>query len=160
MRGSPTPSPRPASKARRVVVLTFVALALIAVGGSAACGTAPIGVEACQRIERVRCECAPACQIDLRRLLHSGSSSTSDVASCTRYYEDQCLHGLVTTKEPSPQSVDACVAAIAPINGTCDCTVVKTPEVHPSCQFLVPPVTATTTDASTDADADADADAD
>jgi hypothetical protein len=147
MRGFLLPAPRPASAMRRAAVLALVAVALGAVAASAACGTEPIGVEACQKIERVRCESAPACDIDLERPLHSGDTPVSDVAACIRYYDDQCLHGLVITKEPSPQSVDACVNAII----TGDCSVVKKPESHPACEFLVPPTPAATTDAASDA---------
>lgn len=132
---------------RRFVVVAIVMFALAAIGGSAACGTEPVGVEACQKIERVRCESAPACKIDLRRPVHSGSTPVNDVASCIRYYEDQCLHGLAITKEPSPQVVDACVNAIV----TGDCSVVKTPESHPDCQFLVPPTAAPASDAASEA---------
>ncbi|MDF2692962.1 MAG: hypothetical protein K0S65_1345, partial [Labilithrix sp.] len=136
------------STSRRATVLGLLALAVV--GASAACGTEPVGVEACKKIERVRCESAPACDINPDRPLHSGDTPENDVAACIRYYDDQCLHGLVIAKEPSPQSVDACVDAII----TGDCSVVKTPESHPACTFLIPPTApAATTDAGSDADA-------
>jgi hypothetical protein len=119
-------------------------LALVAIGTSAACGTEAVGVDACRRIEKVRCESAQACGIDLERPVHEGDSPEKNVAACIRYYDDQCLHGLVTPKEPGPQAVDACVDAI--ING--DCTVVKSPESHPSCRFLVPPTPPPAADAA------------
>lgn len=147
MRGSPTPSPRGASRAQRVAIFGIFALAFAAASATA-CGTEPVGVEACQKIERVRCESAPACGIDLHRPLHTGDKPENDVAACIRYYDAQCLHGLVITKEPGPQAVDACVDAI--IAG--DCSVVKTPESHEACAFLIPPEPAQTpADTATDA---------
>lgn len=117
-----------------------------------ACGTDPVGVDACQRIEKVRCESAQACGIDLGRPRHEGESAEDHVVACIRYYDDQCQHGLVTSQEPAPQAVDLCVNAI--ING--DCTVVQTPQAHPDCAFLIPPAAAPApvVDASADAPAD------
>lgn len=126
-----------------------MALALGAMAGLVAlvaCGTNPVGVDACVKIEHARCESAPACGIELDRPLHSGSKPENAVAACERFYDDQCLHGLVVTTEPSPQAVDACVNAI----NTSDCSVVSKPELHPACSFLVPP-TAAPADAGTDA---------
>jgi hypothetical protein len=155
MRGMPLP--RSAGTAQRAVVLAAIVLVALGAGGSSvACGTEAIGVDACQKIERVRCESAPACGIDLGRPLHSGNTPEKDVAACIRYYDDQCLHGLVITKEPSPQSVDACVNAII----TGDCAVVKTPESVPACEFLVPPAAPVPTAAPADAASDAPVDAD
>ncbi len=158
MRGSPTPSPRPASTRQRVAVGIAVLGLAFGVASSAACGTEPVGVDACKKIERVRCESAQACAIDLGHPLHSGTSEESNVAACIRYYDDQCLHGLVVTKEPSPQDVDACVDAI--IAG--DCSVVKAPETHEACKFLVPPTAppaaSDASDATTEAQADASSD--
>lgn len=132
--------PRPSiawqcASSRRAGVLAGVAFALVAIGASAACGTEVVGVEACQRVERVRCESAQACGIDLGRPTHEGNTPEKNVAACIRYYDDQCLHGIVAPKEPGPQAVDACVNAI--IQG--DCSVVRSPESHPDCRFLVPP---------------------
>ena len=53
MRGSPSPSPRGASRAQRVAILGILALVLAAASGGAACGTEPVGVEACKKIERI-----------------------------------------------------------------------------------------------------------
>lgn len=140
----------PVPTARLVVLIA--ALAIAAVGSSVGCGTDPVGVDACRKIERARCESAIGCGIDLRRPLHSGDEPVNDTAACIRFYDDQCLHGLVTSKEPSPQSVDACVNAII----TGDCSVVKEPESSPACSFLVPPAApAPAPDAGTDAQIDA-----
>ncbi|HVJ88676.1 MAG TPA: hypothetical protein VM580_02665 [Labilithrix sp.] len=143
MRGHSSRSPRPASTAKRALVLAFVALALGAGAGSTACGPEPIGVEACRKIERVRCESAPGCGIEIR-LPHAGDTAESDVAACIRYYDDQCLHGLVIEKDPAPQDVDACVNAII----TGDCSVVRSPETHTACAFLNPPPPAPAPDAA------------
>ncbi len=117
--------------------LGAVGLLLVAITASVACGTEPVGVEACRRIEKTRCESAQACGIDLGYPAHEGDTPERNVAACIRYYDDQCMHGLVVTKEPAPEDVDRCVDAI--IQG--DCTVVKAPESHPSCAFLNPPAT-------------------
>jgi len=139
-----------------VAVLGVLVLAFGILAGSVACGTEPVGVDACRRIERVRCESAPACGIDLRAPLHSGDKPENDVAACIRYYDDQCLHGLAVSKEPSARDVDACVNAII----TGDCSVVKAPETDEACKFLAPPppAPAPATDAS-DAASEAEADA-
>lgn len=139
-------SPRPRA---RVVFLT-AAVVLGGIASVVACGTDPVGVEACQKIEKVRCESAPACNISLERPRHIGDSPSNDVAACIRYYDDQCLHGIVAQKEPAPQDVDACVNAI--INGSC--AVVERPETAPECALLVPPTSAPP-DAAAEAEAPA-----
>ena len=102
-----------------------------------ACGTDPVGVDACRRIETVRCESAPACGIDLSRPVHNTGSdeAKSAVAACIRYYDDACLHGIEPSEDPGSVKTQACVDAI--ITGSCD--IVKTPENHPDCAWLVPP---------------------
>jgi hypothetical protein len=112
-----------------------------------ACGTDPVGVESCRKIEHARCENAPACGIDLSRPVHRGDSPEKDVTACIRYYDDACLHGLAIPNDPGSIAVDACVDAIN--NG--DCSVVKKPESHPACGFLAPqppPAPAPAVDAS------------
>jgi hypothetical protein len=120
---------------RRSLAAIAATIALLAIASAVACGTEPVGVEACQKVERVRCESAAACGIDLSRPTHSGDTPEKDVGACIRYYDDQCLHGIVSSNEPAPQAVDACVDAI--IAGTCE--VVKQPETHPACAWLIPP---------------------
>lgn len=129
---------------RRKTTLALVVVALVGLAGTVACGTEAVGVEACRRIEKVRCESAAACGINLGRPVHVGEGPKADVAACIRYYDDQCLHGLAVGKEPGAQAVDACVDAI--IEG--DCSVVKAPETAPACHFLQPP-----TDQPTETDA-------
>lgn len=113
----------------------LVAAAAVAGMVGLACGTDPVGVETCRRIEQVRCESAPACGIDLGRPVHRGDDPKSAVAACIRYYDDACLHGLAAPEDPGSVKTQACVDAIA--NG--DCEIVKAPEKHPDCAFLVPP---------------------
>lgn len=130
----------------RTVLVALAAAAFgVAILTTPACGTDPVGVESCQKIEKVRCESAPACNIDLTRPVHNGDDAKSDVAACIRYYDDQCLHGLALAKDPGPQIVDGCVNAI--ING--DCGIVKAPETYPACSFLAPNIA----DASLEAEA-------
>lgn len=120
--------------------------ALIAL--AAACGTDPVGVDSCRKIEHARCENAPACGIALTNPVHRGDTPEKDVAACIRFYDDACLHGLAAPSDPGSVEVDACVDAIN--NG--DCAVVKKPETHPSCAFLTPPAAPAPTpvDAATD----------
>lgn len=131
---------------RALVALVALASAGIVV---LACGTEAVGVDACKRIEHVRCESAAACGIDLGTPVHRGDSPASDVNACKRFYDDACLHGLATTKEPGNVVVQSCIDAI--ITGTCD--VVREPESDPACAFLIPPVVVppVATDASVDA---------
>ncbi len=139
------------TQARAVAVVA----AIVAVLGSAlACGTEAKGVDACKRIERVRCESAAACGIDLTRPVHRGTSPSDDVGACIRYYDDACLHGLASNIEPGSVAVDECVRVIE--TGSCD--VVRAPETAKECSFLIPapePVVVPATDAgATDASAD------
>jgi hypothetical protein len=132
-----------------------VAVTLLGVAGAMACGTEPVGVESCRKIEGARCENARSCGIDLSKPVHRGDSPSDDVGACKRYYEDACLHGLAAPEDPGAVAVQACVDAI---NNTSDCEVVKAPEKSPACAFLVPPAppvaavadAATATDATTD----------
>lgn len=100
-----------------------------------ACGTDPVGVESCRKIERARCENAPGCGIDLSHPVHRGDTPELSVAACNQFYDDACLHGLAAPSDPGNVAVDACIAAI----NTGDCSVVKNPETHPACSFLQPP---------------------
>jgi len=115
-----------------------VALVALALAGALACGTDPIGVDSCRKIEGARCENAFSCGIDLSKPVHRGDSPSADVGACKRYYEDACLHGLSIAADPGAVVVQGCVDAI---NTTTDCEVVKAPEKDPRCAFLVPPNT-------------------
>jgi hypothetical protein len=147
--------PRRLGTGNRIAAFAGVGLVWLLI--SAACSTAPVGVDACKRIEQVRCESAQACGISLATPVHNGDSPEENVAACIRYYDDVCLHGIAAPTEPATQAVDACVSAI--INGSCD--VVRTPESSPACAFLIPPqpavvdAAADATDATTAAIVDA-----
>ena len=133
------------------------AVALVATSALAtalACGTDPVGVESCRKIESARCENAPSCGIDLSKPVHRGDTPALSVAACKRYYEDECLHGLSAPVDPGSVAVQACVDAL---NSTTDCDIIKAPEKTPACAFLVPPaapvaapVDAATVDAAKD----------
>jgi hypothetical protein len=112
-----------------------VAVSVTATALVLACGTDPVGVDSCRKIEHARCENAPACGIDLSTPAHRGDTPELAVAACNRFYDDACLHGLVTSSDPGSVAVQACVDAI----NTADCAVVKNPEIHPACAFLNPP---------------------
>jgi hypothetical protein len=116
----------------RLLVLAIPAIAVI---GSFACGTDPVAVDSCRKIETARCENAPACGLSLDAPVHKGSSPAEAVAACVRYYDTACLHGFSASSDPGGPAVQACVDAI---NNGGDCNVVKQPELHPSCSFLIP----------------------
>ena len=132
---------------RHIVGATFAVVITAAVGLTPACGTDPVGVESCQKIEKVRCESAAACGISLARPEHPGDSPKEDVSACIRYYDEQCLHGLALKKDPGAPVVDKCVEAI--ING--DCSIVKEPHTHADCAFLAPELFDAGADAASDA---------
>ncbi len=124
----------------RAVVAAVVTLGLMS---AFACGTDPVGIESCRKIEDARCENAKSCGIDISgNPVHRRDGTTpdlqaqEDVGACKRYYEDACLHGLVTTSDPGAVQAQACVDAI---NNTTDCDIVKNPEKTPACAFLLPP---------------------
>lgn len=122
---------RRASLRALVAAVTMVGLA-----AAAACGTEPVGVDSCRKIEGARCENARSCGIDLSKPVHPGDTPSQDVGACKRFYEDACLHGLAAPTDPGSVAVQACVDAI---NGTADCEVIKSPEKDPACAFLIPP---------------------
>jgi hypothetical protein len=86
---------------RRVLAFTAVWAggALYAAG----CGTNPVGVDDCRRIETARCRAAEGCDV--------GLASSSNEATCERFARDHCLHGL-STDPPRASQVDLCVATI------------------------------------------------
>jgi hypothetical protein len=123
--------------------LLMLALGLAGVVAAAACGTSAVDVQACRQIESARCTAAansPVCNIDLSQPVHHGS----DAAACIRYYDTQCLHGLLTTSAPGSVAVNACVAAITAAGAAAQagdagaCDVVESPQNHAACSFLIP----------------------
>lgn len=129
----------------RVLVLAALALGLAT---AVACGTDPVGVDSCRAIESARCENANSCGIDLSKPVHRGDSPSLDVGACKRYYEDACLHGLVATEDPGSVKVQDCVNVINDPATSCD--IVRNPEKHPACAFLIPPAPPPAADAATD----------
>ena len=131
-------------------------LGLLGVTASlAGCGTDAVGVSECRAIERARCDAAVAC-------------GYPDAAECRRLQRDQCLHG-VAAEDVSTAQADACVrdieragacaaargpdiaisACMPPITADVPsrsaCELVQSPELAPSCAFLVsaaPPASA------------------
>lgn len=134
----------PSSRSRRLLFGALVGVALTA--SPLGCGTEAVGVETCRQVESARCRRGPDCALDLSKPPHEGD----DVTACIRYYDDACLHGLASKNDPGGPQVAACVEAI---QTDTTCTVVRQPESHPSCAFLVPLPTETpppTVDAGTD----------
>jgi len=118
---------------------------------AAGCGTSAQGVDDCRDIETARCAAAKNCGM-----------LVSDVASCQRFYRDQCLHGLAVAS-PGAVKVKACVTTIraagecaalssdgeTPLSECASvsadapgvktaCDLVKEPERAAECQFLLP----------------------
>lgn len=120
-------------KARLFVALGVVAAA--GVGALVACGQAANAPDACQQIEHARCYWIEQCFADAANygLPTRRSDSTSPVDDCFRYYDDACMHGLVTPVAPTTDQVTACVTAI---NSATDCTIVQAPETADACAFL------------------------
>jgi hypothetical protein len=137
--------------------------------GAPGCGTDAVGVSDCRNIETARCQAAQYCGL------------IDDVGACTRFYRDQCLHGLPGVL-PGEQDVNACVRTIqlagscaksggksaslssckpAPSAKTIDvtqaCQIVTNPERATECSFLGK---APSQDAATESDAEADAPSD
>jgi hypothetical protein len=126
------------------------ALALTPV--AVACGSSATGVSACKSIEEARCSRLPSCpniQISPPLWFTSGTAAEA----CIRYYDTACFHGLEIGTDPGSTNVDACVSAIQHHG----CAVVASPQVDPSCAWLIPPADV---DAGQDSGADAASDAD
>jgi hypothetical protein len=129
----------------RVLLLAALALGL---AGALACGADPVGVDACRQIEGARCENANSCGIDLSKPVHRGDSLSIDITACKRFYDDACLHGLVTTEDPGAAKVDECLSVLYDPNTSCD--VIRNPEKDAKCAFLIPPAPPPAPDAATE----------
>ena len=121
---------------RRVLVILFASA--LAVAFALACGQSAVGVDACYSIERARCQWIVQCYGDAADFglptRRSESDASSPVDDCYRYYNDACLHGMVTTVEPTSTAVNDCVNAI---NTATDCNIVWHPETTDACAFLL-----------------------
>jgi len=133
------------------LILGGFAIVAVAVSAIVACGQAATGIDACQKIEHARCQWIVQCFADsgnyglpTPRKDQTGQSGTtqSPVDDCMRFYDDACLHGLVSNVQPTTDQVNACVSAI---NDASDCNIVLAPETADACAFL-------TFDAGTDGD--------
>ncbi len=120
----------------RSVLFALFAVAA-AVAFALACGQGATGVDACTSIEHARCNWIEACFAEAGPnygLPTPRSNGASPVDDCNRYYNDACLHGLVTTTTPSTTAVNGCVSAIL---AATDCTIVMNPETSDACAFLL-----------------------
>jgi hypothetical protein len=131
---------------RLAVTFALAAGGLVLLVGAGACGTSAVDVTACRQIETARCNHAQACGISLATPVHDGN----DLDFCIRFYDDQCLHGLVTQQVPGTTAVNECVAAInMAADPTVDhCNVLKNPQSSPACAFLIPGPDASLPDAA------------
>ncbi len=78
---------------------------------------------------------AQSCGIDMSFPLHSGDSPADNITACQLFYQDACLHGLVTPIAPTSAQVNACLYAIQ--KG--DCNAVVNPQNNSACAWLNPP---------------------
>ena len=137
--------------ARVLTILSIVAASPL--GSAFGCGTSAVGIDDCRRIETARCNAAVYCP---------DVFGSIDAKACSRFYRDQCLHGLLISDSPGRPAVTRCVDAIDKLgrcvrdNGTsasvgdCGastldqnvqgvCDLVAKPELIPDCAFLQPP---------------------
>ena len=70
---------------RRVFVQAVIAAVVtLGLAGAYACGTQPVGVDACRKIEGARCENAKSCGIDLSTPVHRRDAPTQvRCSNCT-----------------------------------------------------------------------------
>jgi len=72
---------------------------LLLLVGPWGCSTGAIAIQQCREIERQRCEGAAVC----------GVIKSSEVDSCKRFYNDQCLHGISGDEEPTADEQTDCL---------------------------------------------------
>jgi hypothetical protein len=119
----------------------------------AACSNGANGVDACRQLETARCQRAMSCGIDIQSF--PVATSGDPVEACELFYDDACLHGLVTSVAFSQQDLDNCTYQI---EHDPDCNTVVTPQSNPACAWLNPPdagpdaTDATTVDVTTTVD--------
>jgi hypothetical protein len=119
--------------------VAWVALAsAMAATVAVACSNGAVGVQACRQIETARCEAAPGCP---SLLAPTPVADGDPVAACVRFYNDACLHGLVTPATPSNAEVNACVAGI---NAAGKMAATERDASAAACAFLASPWTQTT----------------
>jgi len=124
-----------------LVPLAFgAALALVP-----ACGSGPIGIDACRSIEAARCAWGPACGVNMNVPVRR-SDETSPVDDCIRYYNDACLHGIAGPSAPSDQQTNDCITAINSGN----CAIVLAPQTSPACAWIEPGPDSSVADTSVD----------
>ena len=129
---------------RRTWIGLALAAAVVAGLPLTACGSDGNGIGTCQQLESARCVYAQKCGLDLAFPLHSGSSPEDNIQACQLFYQDACLHGLVTSISPTEPDVSRCLAEI----NTGNCTAVVNPQLTTACAWLNPP------DAGVDAGSD------
>lgn len=154
------------SSAALIAVFVPVTSGVLAV----ACGSEPVGVEECRRIESARCTASTAC----------ADVTEAEATYCVSFYRDQCLHGFVNkAADYSDATITACVSAIQAVEAcartgvmnmagcssatlvagvdpatTLLCTIIKrTPEVLTACAFLTPNPAASSSSSSSSSSA-------
>jgi hypothetical protein len=138
--------------ARSLWILSALVVVPAVVGSEAGCGTEPVSVDGCRRIEEARCDAAVSCP----------SLGVKDAAECKRFYRDQCLHGLAVADDPGGPVIEQCVEQIR-LTGLCAasdpsctalpateptaasaCEIVQKPQLLVACKFLAPVAPAAT----------------
>jgi hypothetical protein len=134
---------------RRAIAFGSLLTTLYVVAQMAACGNGADDVAACRQLENARCaQSGKLSCVDPSFPLHEGTSAADFVSACQLYYNDACLHGLVTPKAPNGNQLTNCTNAI---ERATTCGIVLEPQLFPECNWLVPP------DAGVDAGHDAGA---
>jgi hypothetical protein len=113
-----------------------VTVAAVLTGGIlvvAACNNGANGVDACRQLETARCQRAMGCGIDIQSF--PVATSGDPVEACELFYDDACLHGLVTTASFTNNQLTECTQAIE--DGGCNTVV--TPQSNSLCAWLIPP---------------------
>lgn len=95
------------------------------------CSTGAIAIQQCREIERQRCEGAFAC----------GVIESSEVDSCKRFYNDQCLHGIAGDEEPTADEQTRCLEFLQELQADAEAARDDEDEeaLENACQILAEP---------------------
>ena len=121
--------PSPRLVLRHLCPSTLVGLLLLA--GPWGCSTGAIAIQQCREIERQRCEGAAVC----------GVIKSSEVDSCKRFYNDQCLHGIAGDEEPTADEQTDCLEFLQEMQADAEAAREDNDQgsLEDSCQILAEP---------------------
>jgi len=110
------------------------------------CDNGATGEEACRSIEEQRCASVQGCPA-------STVVSDGDVTNCQLFYRDECLYGMADSLDPSADTTNACVAAIAGARACSDANLLLGPCNTPGSPVGGPALSPGTSAAATGCDA-------